>query len=256
MGKRDYGFTVEIPLDAPDSLLNQRVMKFVPNKQTSAGYLLNLLRSEIILSRLYSFPGGTKQANLSAKQVHELVAPIPPYHEQKKIAKILSTWDKAIITIEQLLANSQQHKMVLMQQLLTGKKHLLDNNGVRFSGKWKDVRLKALLCEEKARNKNNSIARVLSVTNHSGFVLPEEQFSKRVASDDVSNYKVVKMGQFGYNPSRLNVGSFARLDNYAEGLLSPIYVVFSVDEKLLNSDYFLNWMSSNEAREGANKSLI
>lgn len=101
----------------------------------------------------------------------------------------------------------------------------------------------------KTRNKDNSIDRVLSVTNHSGFVLPEDQFSKRVASDDVSNYKVVKNGEYGYNPSRLNVGSFARLDSYEEGLLSPMYVVFSVNEKLLNSDYFMNWMSSNEAKQ-------
>lgn len=249
MGKRDYGFTVEIPKSAPESLLNQRVMKFVPKDKTSTGFLLSLLRSEIILSRLYSFPGGTKQANLSAKQVQDLPAPIPPYPEQKKIAKILSTWDKTITTTEQLIANSQQQKKALMQQLLTGKKRLLDENGVRFSGEWKDIRLKSVLREVKTRNKDNSIDRVLSVTNHSGFVLPEDQFSKRVASDDVSNYKVVKKGEYGYNPSRLNVGSFARLDSYEEGLLSPMYVVFSVNEKILNSDYFMNWMSSNEAKQ-------
>lgn len=66
---------------------------------------------------------------------------VPPYPEQKKIAQILSTWDKAITTTEQLLANSQQQKKALMQQLLTGKKRLLDKNGVRFSGEWKKVRL-------------------------------------------------------------------------------------------------------------------
>jgi len=63
---------------------------------------------------------------------------VPPYPEQKKIAKILSTWDKAITTTEQRLANSQQQKKALMQQLLTGKKRLRDKNGVRFSGEWKD----------------------------------------------------------------------------------------------------------------------
>lgn len=145
MGKRDYGFTVEIPKSAPESLLNQRVMKFVPKGNTSPGFLLNLLRSEIILSRLYSFPGGTKQANLSAKQVQELPAPIPPYPEQRKIAAILSTWDKAISTTEQLLANSQQQKKALMQQLLTGKKRLLDEKGERFRGEWKRVELGDLL---------------------------------------------------------------------------------------------------------------
>ena len=174
---------------------------------------------------------------------------IPPLSEQKRIVKILSTWDKAISVTEKLLANSQQQKKALMQQLLTGKKRLLDENGVRFSGEWEVVRLKQLIHEEKKRNRDNHIQRVLSVTNHSGFVLPEEQFSKRVASEDVSTYKIVKKNQYGYNPSRLNVGSFARLDNYDEGVLSPMYVVFSINHERLNSDYFLNWMSSNEAKQ-------
>ncbi|MGN5134299.1 restriction endonuclease subunit S [Aeromonas veronii] len=71
---------------------------------------------------------------------------LPSFPEQKKIAKILSTWDKAISTTEQLLANSQQQKKALMQQLLTGKKRLLDNNGVRFSGAWNLFSLKSI-CE-------------------------------------------------------------------------------------------------------------
>jgi type I restriction enzyme S subunit len=62
--------------------------------------------------------------------------PIPPLPEQKKIAQILSTWDKAITMTEQLLANSQQQKKALMQQLLTGKKRFPG-----FSGQWKDYYL-------------------------------------------------------------------------------------------------------------------
>ncbi|EEF9166545.1 restriction endonuclease subunit S [Citrobacter freundii] len=61
---------------------------------------------------------------------------IPPLSEQKRIVKILSTWDKAISVTEKLLINSQQQKKALMQQLLNGKKRLLDENGVRFNGKW------------------------------------------------------------------------------------------------------------------------
>jgi len=52
-----------------------------------------------------------------------------PFPEQKKIAKILSTWDRAIEVTEKLLNNSQQQKKSLMQQLLTGKKRLLGFNG-------------------------------------------------------------------------------------------------------------------------------
>ncbi|MET2643863.1 restriction endonuclease subunit S [Escherichia coli] len=61
---------------------------------------------------------------------------VPPFDEQKKIAQILSTWDKAISVTEKLLANSQRQKKALMQQLLTGKKRLLNENGGRFIGEW------------------------------------------------------------------------------------------------------------------------
>lgn len=61
---------------------------------------------------------------------------IPPLPEQRKIAKILSTWDKAISTTERLIDNSKQQKKALMQQLLTGKKRLLDDSGKPFEGEW------------------------------------------------------------------------------------------------------------------------
>ena len=66
---------------------------------------------------------------------------IPPLAEQKRIAEILLTWDKAIETVEKLVANSQRQKKALMQQLLTGQKRLLDDNGVRFSESWEEPTL-------------------------------------------------------------------------------------------------------------------
>lgn len=78
----------------------------------------------------------TAVPHISPTDLKEFSFLLPPRWEQQKIAQILSTWDKAITTTEQLLANSQQQKKALMQQLLTGKKRLLDENGVRFSGEW------------------------------------------------------------------------------------------------------------------------
>ena len=81
------------------------------------------------------------QKNINLQVLKPLLILTPPYAEQKKIAKILSTWDNAISVTEKLLANSQQQKKALMQQLLTGKKRLLDENGVRFSGEWRNSTL-------------------------------------------------------------------------------------------------------------------
>ena len=68
-----------------------------------------------------------------------LILPLPPLPEQQKIAKILSTWDKAISTTEKLIKTSKQQKKALMQQLLTGKKRLVNPlTGKEFEGEWED----------------------------------------------------------------------------------------------------------------------
>ncbi|HCJ8592742.1 TPA: restriction endonuclease subunit S [Escherichia coli] len=84
---------------------------------------------------------GTTIRNLSIKSIKSTEILTPPLPEQKKIAQILLTWDNAISVTEKLLTNSQQQKKALMQQLLTGKKRLLDENGVRFSGEWRNSTL-------------------------------------------------------------------------------------------------------------------
>lgn len=103
-----------------------------------------LFQSKNYRSQAIKLGQGAVRANIGQKDLSKVLVLLPPLPEQKKIAQILSTWDKAITTTEQLLANSQQQKKALMQQLLTGKKRLLDKNGVRFSGEWKKVKLGAV----------------------------------------------------------------------------------------------------------------
>lgn len=109
-------------------------------------FLYALCRSFIVQKQIEAASFGSAQPQLTVGIVKGLKLPIPTLVEQKKIAQILSTWDKAISVTEKLLANSQQQKKALMQQLLTGKKRLLDENGVRFSGEWKqDVNLGSII---------------------------------------------------------------------------------------------------------------
>ncbi len=84
------------------------------------------------------------QKNINLQVLRPLKILTPPLPEQQKIAKILSTWDKAISTTERLIDNSTQQKKALMQQLLTGKKRLLDESGKRFEGEWEDSKLGSL----------------------------------------------------------------------------------------------------------------
>ncbi|GLQ71176.1 restriction endonuclease subunit S [Vibrio penaeicida] len=62
---------------------------------------------------------------------------LPPLPEQRKIAQILSTWDRGIATTEKLIETSKQQKKALMQQLLTGKKRLVNpETGKVFERGW------------------------------------------------------------------------------------------------------------------------
>ncbi|MDW3078852.1 restriction endonuclease subunit S [Vibrio sp. 1403] len=88
-------------------------------------------------------PGGAgRNKTLGQKEFDRLELVLPPVPEQRKIAQILSTWDKAIATTEKLIDASKQQKKALMQQLLTGKKRLIDpETGKTFGGEWKEVKV-------------------------------------------------------------------------------------------------------------------
>ncbi|EIO3939501.1 restriction endonuclease subunit S [Vibrio vulnificus] len=105
-------------------------------------FLVHYLNSDVAKNRIGLSSSGSSQSALNLSVLRALKVPVPPLPEQRKIAKILSTWDKAIATTEQLIAASQQQKKALMQQLLTGKKRLINpETGKVFEGSWEEVKL-------------------------------------------------------------------------------------------------------------------
>ena len=104
------------------------------------GYWFSSSHTRYALSSTATGTSGSMK-NITKPDVLNIKIDIPPLPEQQKIAKILSTWDKAISTTERLIENSTQQKKALMQQLLTGKKRLLDELGKRFEGEWEDISL-------------------------------------------------------------------------------------------------------------------
>ncbi|CAM3616643.1 type I restriction endonuclease subunit S [Psychrobacter glaciei] len=126
--------------------MNQAIVIYrTVSSKVNKDYFLNFLSSELAQQWLQSRSKKTSgQQNLTIQLCKELPVPTPPLPEQQKIAKILSTWDKAISTTERLIENSNQQKKALMHQLLTGKKRLLDESGKRFEGEWKERKLSNL----------------------------------------------------------------------------------------------------------------
>lgn len=214
------------------------------NNSVLPKYLYYLLDSSVGQRYAHTYAKrAVNQASINIAELRQFHFKVPPLYEQEHIIEILQTWDTSIAQTQALIAATRERKRGLMQVLLTGKKRFKEF----ANDPWHEHSLGQLLLEVNERNKAGKHTKVLSVTNTRGFVLPEEVFSKRVASANLSNYKVVRAGQFAYNPSRLNVGSLGLLQGHELGLLSPMYVVFRT-KAAVDSHYLYHWFQSDVAK--------
>lgn len=125
------------------------------NKEyTNIEFLHQLFQSPLIKKQFEGYMFGSAQPQLTIQLLKSLRLCIPKLEEQEKIAQVLSTWDQAISTTEKILENSQQQKKALMQQLLTGKKRLLDERGNLFQSKFIRSALKELFSINKGQQLN------------------------------------------------------------------------------------------------------
>lgn len=79
---------------------------------------------------------GVKVYGISKDNLKKIKVLVPPIEEQKKIAEILETWDRAIEELSDLIAEKKELKRGLMQQLLTGAKRLPN-----FNKQWENIKM-------------------------------------------------------------------------------------------------------------------
>lgn len=163
------------------------------------------------------------QENLNAEIIKNFKILWPDELEQQKIATILSTQDKVIELKEKLLAQKQQQKKYLMQQLLTGKLRLPDVNG-----EWTSVKLKELLIERNEKNVEQN-HRICSVAVSKGVVDQIEHLGRSYAAADTSNYGVAHYGDIIYTKSP--TGDFSlgiiKQNRMRENVaISPLYGIY------------------------------
>ena len=144
----------------------------------------------------------------------------PCLQEQQKIVKLLSMLDERM---------ELQNKII--EKLETLIKGIVE---LAFSHAATSNTLGCYITQISQRNKTGKDLPVLSVSNKHGFVEQSEQFEDRIiASDDTSNYKIVDINDFAYNPARINVGSIARLKDKECGIVSPMYICFRTSKDIL-----------------------
>lgn len=222
------GSAAHIPEDNK-YLHNQRLglVKVLNPDKIDPHFLFWLYNSSEVRKQIAEQASGTKVKHTSPGKLIAISVLIPPVAEQKKIAKILSTWDKAIATTERLLANSQQQKQALMQQLLTGQKRFAG-----FSDVWETRKLREISTRVQ-RKTDGEEHPILTISSLSGFVTQEDKYSRYMAGESVNNYILLKEGEFAYNKGNsktFQYGCIFKLSTFATGLVPHVYVCFRLHQ--------------------------
>lgn len=183
---------------------------------------------------------GAGRYKLTKDALSKIPIPLPALSEQKKIVAILSTWDKAITKIQQLIPKLQQRNNGLIQILLTGKKRLngFEKNNNRF------LPIQSFAKEISDKNKTDIELTVLSCTKYDGLVPSLEYFGRKIYSDDLTTYKIVSKNCFAYATNHIEEGSIGYQAKYDQALISPMYTVFKTDDSV-DDEYLYKVLKSH-----------
>ena len=223
-------------------VLNQHIYKVYATGEVCQDWLYDALKW--ITNKIEAQAHGFKATllHVQKKDIDNQPILVPPLPEQRKIAKILSTWDKAISTTEKLIETSKQQKKALMQQLLTGKKRLINpDTGKAFEGEWEEVKLSDFCSRLTEKNKGQS-TNVVTISAQHGLIRQEEFFKKSVASETLDNYFILRKGQFAYNKSYSNgypMGAIKRLNRYENAVVTSLYICFEISDSQATSSCFM-----------------
>jgi type I restriction enzyme S subunit len=176
--------------------------------------------------------GTTSVAAIYGRDLDNISFLIPPLPEQKAIAKVISTWDKAIEKMQELIKQKELRKKYLIKQLLTGKKRLKG-----FGGEWKRLKIDQIANEVSIKNQEDKEFTVLSCTKYDGLVPSLEYFGRKIFADDLTTYKIVPKHHFAYATNHIEEGSIGYQDQLEFGLTSPMYTVFKTNGSI--NDIFL-----------------
>ena len=218
--------------------LNQRIAGITPNEHTDS-YFLHILmnRNKYFLK----FDDGNKQTNLSVNDVMQFEERYPSYREQTKIGAYFSTLDHLITLHQRKCDEVKKVKKIMLQKMFPKKGE--KNPEIRFNGftnDWEQRKLGEVCVRVTRKNKNNESDLPLTIASQYGLIDQRDFFNKVIAAKDMSNYYLLKKGEFAYNKSYskgFDYGSIKRLNAYEQGCLSTLYICFSIETDEVDSDY-------------------
>lgn len=116
VGKDDYGNVCILGNAYEMYYLNQRNAKLELKEGLDKYYLAELLKFSQVKKKLTGISRGVRQANISNKDILNLVAPIPPMELQQQFANFVEQIAKSKATVQKALDETQLLFDSLMQQ--------------------------------------------------------------------------------------------------------------------------------------------
>lgn len=216
-----------------------------PKNGINSRFYHYLLHTYDILKVFYNMGNGVRQG-LNYDEFAKLMVYSPSDTEQQRIAEFL---DRECGKIDGLKADIQaqidtleQYKRSVITEAVT---HGLNPSApMKDSGAgwmpliplhWKADKLKFHLRQRGIKNQIDK--QVLSLYREYGIVPKDSRDDNHnVTSEDVSDYRYVRVGDFVVNKMKAWQGSVA-VSNY-EGIVSPAYFVYEFSDDLINKRYF------------------
>ncbi len=100
------------------------------------------------------------------------------------------------------------------------------------------------LTEKNIANNQN----VLTISAQKGLINQEQYYKRTVASENKSNYFLIKKGDFAYNKSYSTgyaYGTIKKLKFYDTGIVSPLYICFRPNKNNECPDFFEHYFNAN-----------
>lgn len=211
---------------------------FFDNSCFMPKYLSYILNTDLFKFKIKNIATGTSNSmkNITKEDWLSIKIPTPPSDEQKRIIEILSTWDKAIEKQTTLIEKLKVRKRGLMQQLLTGKRRLLVNDG-----KWGMVKAGEIFQNISKKGFENEP--LLSANQEHG-VIPRDSLDTRVTmpTGNTKTFKLVEIGDFVISLRSFQGGIEY---SYYRGIVSPAYTILKPKIKICKEFYRQYFKSLN-----------
>ncbi len=234
------GSTSIVPQGLPEANLTQGTARISVDDDFDRHFIHQQIASSLVQRQINAATKGSTFVEITLEDLRKVEICCPSEKsEQRRIADVLSTWDRAIETVEALITNARIQKKALMQSLLTGKNRLPG-----FSSPWRDVAIGDLVREvnRKVDWDDEATYKLISVRRRSEGIFHRESLS----GHDIltKSMKVAKAGDFLISKMQIVHGAAALVRAEFDGFnISGSYIALvSNDEFRLSIEYF-DWIS-------------